>query len=124
MSFWNWFWVVVETFVLVTYLIALFWVVRDLFRDHQLRGWAKALWVLFLIVVPVLTALVYLLARGSGMAQRENQQAQQTKARADAYIRQVAGTSPAEQIATAKELLDAGAIDAAEFDRLKAAALV
>jgi hypothetical protein len=123
MDFWNYFWIVVEIFFFVTYLILLFWIISDLFRDHKLGGWWKAVWVVCLIVFPLITALVYLIARGGGMAARQQVAVQQAKDSTDAYIRQVAGSSPTEQIATAKELLDSGAIDQSEFDKLKAAAL-
>jgi hypothetical protein len=123
-DFWNYFWIIVEIFFFVTYLLMLFWIVSDLFRDRELSGWWKAVWVVFLIIFPFISALVYLLARGGGMAARQQADVQVAKASTDAYIRQVSGSSPAEQIATAKELLDAGAIDQSEFDKLKAAALV
>jgi hypothetical protein len=86
------------------------------------------LWVLFLVFLPFLAALVYLLTRGKGMAERAAARQQQAQEQFDGYVRSVATTgdaaaSPAEQIARAKELLDAGTIDQAEFDRLKAKAL-
>ncbi|MGC5166614.1 SHOCT domain-containing protein [Luteimicrobium sp. DT211] len=123
MSFWNYFWLVVEIFFFFAYLVVLFMIISDLFRDHKLSGWWKALWVICLIIFPLITALVYVIARGNGMAQRQVQAQQQAKAVTDGYIRDVAGASPADQIATAKQLLDSGAIDQAEFDKLKAAAL-
>ncbi|GMA25576.1 membrane protein [Luteimicrobium album] len=123
MSFWNYFWLVVEIFFFFAYLVVLFMIITDLFRDHKLSGWWKALWVICLIIFPLITALVYVIARGNGMAARQVQAQQQARAATDSYIREVAGASPADQIATAKELLDSGAIDQAEFDKLKAAAL-
>jgi hypothetical protein len=115
------FWV----FVFVAYLMVVFSIIADLFRDEKLNGWLKAVWILFLIFVPFLTALVYLIARGSGMQQRSLAQAQALRSAQDAYIRQAAGTgsSAAEAIAQAKSLLDSGAITQAEFDALKAKAL-
>ncbi|GAA4847986.1 SHOCT domain-containing protein [Luteimicrobium xylanilyticum] len=123
MSFWNYFWLVVEIFFFFAYLVVLFMIITDLFRDHKLSGWWKAVWVICLIIFPLITALVYVIARGNGMAERQVQAQQQAKAATDGYIRDVAGASPADQIATAKQLLDSGAIDQAEFDKLKAAAL-
>lgn len=115
------FWV----FVFVAYLMVVFSIIADLFRDEKLNGWLKAVWILFLIFVPFLTALVYLIARGSGMQQRSLAQAQALRSAQDAYIRQAAGagSSASEQIAQAKALLDSGAITQAEFDALKAKAL-
>jgi hypothetical protein len=92
-------------------------------RDHKTSGWVKALWVIFLIVFPYLTALVYLIARGEGMAIRAREAAAAAKRESDAYIREAARRSPAQEIAHAKELLDAGTITQAEFDSLKAKAL-
>jgi hypothetical protein len=122
-SFWNYFWLVVEIFFFFAYLVVLFMIITDLFRDRQLSGWWKALWVIGLIVIPLITALVYVIARGNGMAERQVRSREQAKAATDSYIRSVAGAAPADQIATAKQLLDSGAIDQAEFDKLKAAAL-
>jgi hypothetical protein len=114
------FWV----FVFVAYLMVLFSIIGDLFRDHTLNGWLKALWIIFLIFVPFLTALVYLIARGSSMQKRSMEAASEMRAAQDAYIRQTAGsTSAADDIAKAKSLLDSGAITQAEFDALKAKAL-
>lgn len=102
----------------------LFYVISDLFRDTQLNGWFKALWFLALIVLPVLTALVYVIFRGRGMQERSLAAAKADKAATDSYIRHaVGGVSPAEQIQTAKALLDEGTIDEAEFAQLKAHAL-
>ena len=122
-SFWEFFWLTLSIFFFVAVLLVLFNVIVDLFRDHELSGWAKAVWVVFLIVVPALTALVYLVVRGPGMAERSAATARQAKADTDAYIRDVAATSPADQIARAKALLDTGAIDQEEYVVLKARAL-
>lgn len=120
-SFIAWFfWV----FVFVAYLMVLFSILGDLFRDHTLSGWWKAVWIIFLIFVPFLTALIYLIARGQGMTKRGIEQAQELRAQQDAYIRATAGgSSAADDIAKAKSLLDSGAISQAEFDSLKAKAL-
>ncbi|MBD8024288.1 SHOCT domain-containing protein [Microbacterium gallinarum] len=117
---WWFLWV----FVFVAYLFALFAVIGDLFRDHELSGWWKAVWIIFLIFVPFLTLLVYLIARGNGMARRGAAEAKQLQAAQDSYIKSVAGgTSATDEIAKAKALLDAGTITQAEFDALKAKAL-
>jgi hypothetical protein len=114
------FWV----FVFVAYLMVLFSILGDLFRDHTLSGWWKAVWIIFLIFVPFLTALIYLIARGQGMTKRSIEQAQELRSQQDAYIRATAGgSSAADDIAKAKSLLDSGAISQAEFDSLKAKAL-
>ena len=122
-SFWDLIWWFLMAFVFVAYLFALFAVVADLFRDHKLNGWLKALWFIFLIFFPILSVLVYLIARGRGMAERSAAEAQQVRSAQDEYIRTVAGSSPAEEIAKAKSLLDSGAISQAEFDHIKSKAL-
>lgn len=120
---WNIVWFFFWSFAFVAYLFALFSVVADLFRDDKLNGWWKALWILFLIFVPFLTVLVYLIARGSGMARRGQRMARDTQEATEQYIRQVAGASPSDEIAKAKALLDAGTITEAEFSHLKTIAL-
>ncbi|WP_243224744.1 SHOCT domain-containing protein [Microbacterium sp. CIAB417] len=122
-SFWDIIWWFILVFAFVSYLYALFAVIGDLFRDHKLNGWFKALWIIFLIFVPFLTVLVYLIARGGSMAERYAAQAEAAKASTDAYIQQVAGQSPADEIAKAKELLASGAVTTEEFERIKAKAL-
>ncbi|MFF1541158.1 MULTISPECIES: SHOCT domain-containing protein [unclassified Microbacterium] len=127
MSFWGSFWDIIWwfllAFVFISYLFALFAIVADLFRDRKLNGWWKAVWIIFLIFVPFLTVLVYLIARGSGMAERSNAEAANARSAADAYIQQVAGTSPSEEIAKAKALLDSGTITAEEYNTIKAKVL-
>ena len=91
----------------------------DLFRDHQLSGWWKAVWIVFLAFVPFLTMLVYMIARGKGMTERSMQRARRNQETADTYIRQVASASPTEEIAKAKALLDSGTISPDEFQRIK-----
>lgn len=123
MEFGEFLWSLLVIFFMIMYFMILFSVVVDLFRNHQMGGFAKALWILFLIFVPLLSLLIYVIVFGKGMAQRQNAaviEAQQDQA---AYIKQVAGTSPAEQIAQAQQLLSSGAISQAEFDQIKAKAL-
>jgi len=121
-SFFDVIMLMIPTFVLVTYLIVLFQIVVDLFRDTELGGGSKVLWMIGLMFLPILTAIVYIIARGKGMADRQRSTLQRAKSDTDAYIRDVAGKSPAEQIADAKALLDAGTINADEFAKLKAKA--
>ncbi|WP_331457492.1 SHOCT domain-containing protein [Arthrobacter sp. EPSL27] len=94
-------------------------VIADLFRDHELSGWWKAVWIVFLAFVPFLTLLVYMVARGKGMAARSMERARRDQSEADSYIRRVAAASPTEEIAKAKALLDAGTISQDEFQRIK-----
>ncbi len=122
-SFWEFFWLTITVFFLLAYLMVLFNVITDLFRDRESSGWIKAIWVIFLLVIPALTALVYLIVRGPGMAERSHAAHARAKSNADAYIREVASTSPADQIASAKQLLDAGVITPEEFAVLKTKAL-
>ena len=124
-DFWGFIWFVFWVYVLFAYLRVLFSIITDLFRDHELNGWWKALWIILLLFVPFITALVYVIARGRGMARREVSSMRRQRAETDSYIRDVAGTasSPAAEIATAKTLLDSGAISQSEFDSVKKRAL-
>ena len=122
-NFWDVVWLMVSTFFFVAYLVIMFQIVVDLFRDQELGGGAKVLWVIGLIFLPVLTAIVYIIARGSGMARRQQASVQNARTATETYIKEVAGRSPAADIAEAKALLDAGTINQAEFDKLKAKAL-
>lgn len=122
-NFWNVIWLIFWSFAFIAYLFALFAVISDLFRDRKLNGWWKALWIVFLIFLPFLTVLVYLIARGRGMAERQVKDVRQAQTQADNYIRQVASSSPADDIAKAKQLLDQGVITPGEFDALKNKAL-
>ncbi len=112
-----------EFWILLAFIVVVFQVVADLFRDPDLSGVAKALWIIFLIFLPIVTALVYLLARGRGMSERSRAAALQAKSETDAYIRHAAGTGPAEQIQRAKVLLDSGAISPEEYTKIKEKAL-
>jgi len=122
-NFWDFILLILSTGVMIAYLLILFQIVVDLFRDHELGGGWKALWIIGLIVIPGLTAIIYIIGRGRGMAERQRASMQRAKEDTDAYIRNVAGKSPGEQIADAKALLDAGTITQDEFARLKAKAL-
>lgn len=123
MDFWDFLWLLIWSFFFVMYLMVLFQIIGDLFRDPEVGGFAKAVWVIGLIVLPLLVALIYLIARGRGMAERQSGAVRQARAETDQYIKSVAGTSPADQIASAKTLLDDGAISQTEFEQLKAKAL-
>ncbi len=122
-QFWNVIWLFFWGFAFVSYLFALFAVITDIFRDRELNGWLKAIWLLFLVFVPFLTVLVYLIARGRSMAERQARSAQQAEAATTEYIRSVAAASPTQEIAKAKELLDAGTLTQGEFEAVKAKAL-
>lgn len=122
-NFWDAVVLLASTFIFVAYLFVLFHIVVDLFRDTRMGGGAKALWIIFLVFLPVLTALAYILFRGSSMGERQKEALEKAKSQTDQYIREVAGRSPAEEIAQAKSLLDAGTISAEEFARIKAKAL-
>lgn len=125
MSFWDVVWFIVISFAFVAYLMVMFSILTDLFRDPDTSGWAKAVWVIALIFLPLLTSLVYLIARGRGMTERSLKSAEAMKRQQDAYIRETAGkASPVDQIAKAQAMLDSGAITQAEYDTLKAKALV
>lgn len=123
-NFWNVIWYTVLVFAFIAYLIVLYMILVDIFRDHKLAAGWKVLWIVFLVIFPYLTAFVYVIARGSGMAQRQQAANESANAQAREYIRQAAGTAgPADQIATAKQLLEAGTITQDEFDSIKAKAL-
>jgi hypothetical protein len=118
------FWGIVEFFFLFILIMIVFQVIGDLFRDHSMSGGVKALWVVFLIVLPPVAILVYLIARGPGMQQRAIERQDAVNAQLAQYAqRSIVATDPAEQIANAKALLDGGTINADEFDQLKQKAL-
>lgn len=127
MSFWDVVWFIFIAYVFVAYLMLLFSIVTDLFRDPDAGGVAKAAWMVALIFLPFLTALVYVIARGKGMARRAQDRAVAQRQQEDDYIRKVAGPSgppsPTDQITQARALLDAGVISQAEYEALKTKAL-
>ena len=117
-------WTMFVFFAFFIWIWLLFTVFADLFRRHDTSGWTKAAWIVFIIILPYLGVLVYIIAEHKGMADRSVQQAQQAQAQFDDYVQSVASQGdPASQIANAKKLLDTGAITQAEFDQLKAKAL-
>ena len=115
-------WSLIIIFFFVVYFMMLFSVIVDVFRRHDIHGGKKALWLLFILFAPLLGLLIYLIVNGHGIAERQAKDVQQSQAQLDDHIKAVAGGS-AEQIAKAKELLDAGTITQAEFDQMKAKAL-
>ncbi len=121
-SFWSVIGVVIVTFVFVAYLLLFFRILVDLFSDHDLSGWLRAGWIIALVAVPFVTALVYVVARGQAMAERQLVADRAKQERTDAYLLNI-GHSPEEDIAHSKELLDGGVITRTEFERLKAEAL-
>jgi len=120
MSFWDIIWFIIVSFAFVAYLMVMFSIIADLFRDQSTGGLAKAVWIVALIFLPLVTSLVYLIARGRGMAERSVRTAQANQEATAAYVREVAASaSPADEIAKGKGLLDAGAISEQEFSALK-----
>jgi ABC-type multidrug transport system fused ATPase/permease subunit len=122
-NFWDFVWLIVSSFIFISYLIILFQIVVDLFRDPDLGGGSRAIWIIGLIFLPFFTAIVYVLSRGKNMAERQRATVQKARSETESYIREVAGKSPAEQISAAKALLDAGTITQEEYAKLKAKAL-
>jgi hypothetical protein len=114
------FWTMLIFFVWISWLMVLFNVVFDIFRSHDIGGWGKAGWTLLVLVLPLLGVLVYLLARGDGMTERQVAKVQAQQAEFDSYVRDVASSGVAEEIARLSELKDSGALTAEEFDRQKA----
>ena len=111
---------VLEIFLLVAWFWILITVIGDLFRDHETSGWAKAAWVFFLIVLPFLGVLIYLIARGEGMRERAVREQADARRHLDSYIRETAGTSPVDELHKLSDLKDRGAISDAEFEQAKA----
>jgi Short C-terminal domain/Phospholipase_D-nuclease N-terminal len=113
---------VLEVFLFAAWLMILFVIITDLFRDHQISGWGKAAWVIFLIFVPFLAALVYLIARGDGMRERALAAQQEQQKQLDTYIRQTAGSadSAADQLTKLAKLHDENKLSDEEFERAKA----
>jgi Phospholipase_D-nuclease N-terminal/Short C-terminal domain len=112
--------VVVEIFLFVVWIWILFTIITDIFRDHEMSGWAKALWILFLVFIPFLTGLVYLIVRGSGMRDRAIKAQTDAKKHFDEYVREQAHASPADELHKLNELREKGALSQAEFDQAKA----
>jgi hypothetical protein len=117
-------WTMFVFFAWILFFWLLFGVFGDLFSRHDVSGWAKAGWTIFVIILPFLGIFVYLISQGKGMGERAQQKAQAQQSQVDDYVRSVASSSsPTEEIAKGKQLLESGAITQAEFDQLKARAL-
>ena len=117
----NVFWSILEFFLWVIWIWILIWVFIDIFRSHDLSGWAKALWFLFVLFIPLIGVLVYLIVRGGSMHERAQQQARQQDREFRAYVQQAAGSqSTADQLTKLADLRDRGVISAEEFEREKA----
>jgi hypothetical protein len=122
--FLNIFWTILIFMAWVVWIWIAITVLIDLFRRRDMSGWGKALWVIFVIILPFLGVLIYLIAYHDGMAERSNKEAQASQQQFDDYVRTTAGTSSATaEIERGKKLLDDGTITQAEFDALKAKAL-
>jgi hypothetical protein len=117
-------WSMFVFFAWILFFWMLFIVFGDLFSRHDISGWAKAGWTVFVIILPFLGIFIYLIAEGKGMGERAQQRAQSQQSQVDDYVRSVATSgSPTEEIAKGQELLKSGAITQTEFDQLKAKAL-
>ena len=122
--FLNVLWDILIIFAWILFIWVAIVVFSDIFRRRDISGWAKAAWVVFIVVIPWIGVLIYLIANHDGMAERSEKQSKAAQASFDEYVRQAAGTGgPASEIETAKKLLDSGAITQAEFDSIKAKAL-
>ena len=112
------------TALAIFFLIIWIWVVvailMDIFRDHDMSGWAKAAWVFFLIVLPIITALIYLIARGSSMRERTLRDQAESQKQFDQYVRETAGTSPVDELQKLDDLKKSGGISDEEYDKMKA----
>jgi hypothetical protein len=123
MDFWEFLGFFIWGYIFFAYLVILFAIVADIFRDAQLNGWLKAMWILLLVFIPFITALIYVISRGRAMGARRAAAASEARADTDDYIRSVAAPSASEEIAKARELVNSGAISQSEYEQLKARAL-
>jgi hypothetical protein len=122
-GFWDFFWLMIWGFFFIAYLMVIFQVIVDVFRDRSLNGWARTGWLIALFIAPPLIALVYIIVRGRGMGERSMEAAADSRAAADQNARYAGVADPADTISRGKALLDNGTISASEFDRLKGKAL-
>ncbi len=111
--------IVFEMFLFVVWIWILFTIITDIFRDHDMSGWAKALWIVLLIFIPYIVALVYLVINGSDMRERQLRAQAEAKHQADDYIRAAAHVTPADELHKLHELVEKGALSEAEYDRAK-----
>jgi hypothetical protein len=122
----NVFWTMLEFFLWIIWIWILIWIFIDIFRSHDLSGWGKAGWFLFVLFIPLIGVLVYLIVRGGSMHERAAQDAKQQDAEFRSYVQQAAASSPAstaDQLAKLADLRDRGVISAEEFEREKAKVL-
>jgi predicted PurR-regulated permease PerM len=118
------FWTMLIFFAFVVWIWILFTVLADIFRRHDTSGFAKVLWIVFIIIIPYFGVFIYLIAEHKGMTERAIKSQEEAQTQVDQYVQSVAGKGdPAEQIAKAKQLLDSGTITQAEFDQMKQKAL-
>jgi hypothetical protein len=113
-------WLAFEIFLFVIWIWILITILTDVFRDHEMSGWGKAAWVFFLVVLPPLAALIYLIARGGGMRERSIKAQAEARQHMDAYIRETAGSSSADELHKLNDLREKGALSQEEFERAKA----
>lgn len=111
--------VALQVFFFVIWIWILITILTDVFRDHEMSGWGKAAWVLFLVVVPFIAALIYLIARGSGMRERTIKAQTEARQHMDAYIRETAGSSSADELEKLHDLKQKGALSDEEYERAK-----
>ena len=111
---------VIWIFLFVAWIMVLFTIVADLFRDHEVSGLAKAIWILFLIFIPFLTALIYLIVRGPGMRDRSIKEQAEVRKHFDQYVRETAATTPVDELHKLHDLKEKGAISDEEYERMKA----
>jgi hypothetical protein len=124
MGFWDFFWLMIYFFFLFIWIWLLIGIFGDIFRNKDLSGWSKAIWVVFVIFLPLIGILTYLIVHGSGMSERQMAQAAAVQEAQRAYIQQAAGGgSAADEIAKLNDLKNSGAITQEEFDAAKAKAL-
>jgi hypothetical protein len=122
--FLNILWTMIIFFAWVAWIWMFIVIIGDVFRRHDIGGWAKAAWTVFMIVVPFVGVLTYLIAQGKGMAERNQERARESQRQVNEYVKSVAGhDGAAEEIEKAKKLFDSGAITQADYDALKAKAL-
>jgi hypothetical protein len=111
---------VFEIFLFVVWIWILFTIIGDIFRDHEMSGWSKAIWIVFLVFIPYISMLVYLIARGSGMRERTLKAQAEAKQHFDSYVQEQAHSSPADELHKLNDLKEKGALSAEEFNQAKA----
>jgi hypothetical protein len=111
---------VFEITLFVIWIWILFTIIGDIFRDHDMSGWAKAIWIIFLVFIPYISMIVYLVVRGSGMRERTLKAQSEAKQHFDSYVQEQAHTSPADELHKLNDLKEKGALSPAEFDQAKA----